>query len=335
MTLVDEFIVVFGVWETARPYIHMIVDKREMELIVGMQGQPMTVDEVAGLLELTHDKASALLKRCYSRSVVNKVVEDGVTKYAPSDFYARLNHFAQFENWEDIPEEDRRLIDHSFLDQFIGRHRSNIARKMEGLWAESALPNDTVMLLGEIEEMIDAATDIIVQPCDCRRLGQNCDRPVETCIWLDQGAREALDRGHGRRLTREEAKELVRWADRKGLMHTADSEWQTRGLHAICNCCACDCYPFRAAQELGSKGVWPKSRYIVVYDRERCTLCGTCVQRCHFGAFYHDGSTVEVDGRARKNVQFEPAECWGCGLCANTCPAEAIVMQTISLSSEG
>jgi Pyruvate/2-oxoacid:ferredoxin oxidoreductase delta subunit len=327
MALVDEFIAAFGVWETVRPYVHMIVDEREMELIVLMEGRPMTVEEVADLLGVARDHASALLKRSYSRAVVNKSVEDRITKYAPSDFYARLNHFARFENWADIPEEDRRLIDRSFLDQFTSRHQSNIARKVEGLSADSALPNDTVMLLSEIEEMIDAATDIVVQPCDCRRLGQNCDRPVETCIWLDQDAREALDRGYGRRLTKAGAKELVRWADRKGLMHTADSEWRTRGLHAICNCCACDCYPFRAAQEIGSKGVWPKSRYIAVYDRERCTLCGTCVNRCHFGAYYHDGSTVEVDGRARKNVQFEPVACWGCGLCANTCPAEAIVME--------
>jgi len=77
----------------------------------------------------------------------------------------------------------------------------------------------------------------------------------------------ALDRGHGRRLTQEAAIALVRRADKQGLMHTADSDWQARGLHAICNCCACDCYPFRAAQELGSKGVWPRSRYIAAYDR--------------------------------------------------------------------
>ncbi|MBL7064843.1 MAG: 4Fe-4S dicluster domain-containing protein [Anaerolineae bacterium] len=332
MTLVDEFMVAFGVWEVPRPYIHVIVDEREMELIVRMQGQPMTVDEVAGLLEMTRDQASALLKRCYSRCIVDKTVEDGVTKYAPSDFYARLDHFAKFENWDDVPAEDRKVIDRRFLDEFIARHRPNVERKKRGLAAENALPNDTILLLIEVEEMIDAATDIIVQPCDCRRLGQNCDRPVETCIWLDEGAREALDRGFGRRLTKEGAKELVRWADKKGLMHTADSEWQTRGLHAICNCCACDCYPFRAARELGSKGVWPRSRYIVVYDRERCTLCRVCVKRCHFGAFYHDGSTVEVDGKTRKSIRFEPEECWGCGLCANTCPSGAIVMESLKES---
>jgi Pyruvate/2-oxoacid:ferredoxin oxidoreductase delta subunit len=231
--------------------------------------------------------------------------------------------------------EDRRAINRRFLDEFIARHRANVERKMQGLEAENALPNDTVLLLGEIEEMLDAAIHIVVQPCDCRRLGQNCEQPVETCIWLDDGALHALDRGYGRQLDREEAKELVRRADRAGLMHTADSEWRTRGLHAICNCCACDCYPFRAAQELGSKGVWPRSRYVAVRDREQCNLCGACVKRCHFQAFYHDGSSVKLSGKAKQNVLYDRERCWGCGLCANTCPSAAILMAPLARGLDG
>jgi NAD-dependent dihydropyrimidine dehydrogenase PreA subunit len=38
---------------------------------------------------------------------------------------------------------------------------------------------------------------------------------------------------------------------------------------------------------------------------------------------------VELDGKERPNVQFDPQACWGCGLCANTCPAEAIVIEPL------
>ena len=330
MTLIDEFMEAFGVWEAARPYLHMIVDEAEMRLVVGMNGGSVTVEEAAGLLGLGPDETADLLARGYARHVLNRVTENGVVRYAPSDFYERLDHFAKYENWDDIPEADRKAIDRRFLDAFIERHRPSVERKMQGLAAKNALPNDTIMLLSEVMEMIDSATDIIVQPCDCRRLAQNCERPVETCIWLDEGARQALDRGFGRRLTKDEAKKLIRQADRKGLMHTADSAWRERGLHAICNCCACDCYPFRAAQELGSKGVWPKSRYIAVYDREQCAFCGSCVRRCHFGAFTHDATLIEVaPGHLNPGVQFDPEKCWGCGLCVNTCGARAITMRPL------
>ena len=180
---------------------------------------------------------------------------------------------------------------------------------------------------------IEAAAHIALEPCDCRRLGEHCARPVDTCLWLDDLAQEALERGHGRRLSREEAKEVVRRADKAGLMHTGDALWRTRGLGAICNCCACDCYPFRAAQILGSKGTWPRSRYLARYDAAACNLCGACVKRCHFGAFFHDGSravpAAPAGGREKLAVAYEPALCWGCGLCANTCPAGAITLEPL------
>jgi Pyruvate/2-oxoacid:ferredoxin oxidoreductase delta subunit len=329
MTLREAFIISFGVWEEARPYLSLLVTEREMELIVGMAGREMAADEVAAQLRVEPAWAAEFLTECYGRCLVDKVVEAGVVRYRPAHFGERLDHFAKYENWDDIPAPARTAINRRFLAEFIAKHRPNVERKKRGLAAENALPNDTVMLLNEVEEMVEAATHIVVQPCDCRRLGQNCRRPVETCLWFDEGALAALDRGQGRRLTKAEAKTLLRRADKKGLMHTADGDWRTRGLHAICNCCACDCYPFRAAQVLESKGVWPRSRYVAAYSRDLCTFCGACVKRCHFEAFYHDGSTVEVDGRVRPAVFFDSDRCWGCGLCANACPASAIVMERL------
>jgi Pyruvate/2-oxoacid:ferredoxin oxidoreductase delta subunit len=329
MTILDQFVAIFGVWKEALPYISMIVTEREMQLIVGMQDRAMRLKEVARLLKISPEQAYDFLEQCYCRCIVNKTNKNGDTVYTPTDFAARLNHFAMFEKWDDIPAEDRRAIDGCFLNKFTAKNRPNVEGKMRGLSAEEALPNDTIMLLSEIEDMIDAAAHIAVLPCDCRRLGQHCGRPVETCIYLDDAALDALDRGQGRRLTKEETKELVRWADKKGLMHTADGQWQKRGLHAICNCCACDCYPFRAARELGSKGVWPRSRYIALHNRDQCSFCGTCAKRCHFDAFYLDGSKVESQGKLKKNVRFDADKCWGCGLCANTCPSEAILMKPL------
>ena len=330
MTLLEQVTESLGIWEEARPHLHLMYDEQEMQLLAALQGREVTAAQAAVLLGIAAEDATRLLQQAYGRHVADRRQHRGTTVYSAAAFDSRLNHFATYDAlWDTIPAEDRRAIDRRFLDQFIDKHRANVARKMQGLEAENALPNDTVMLLSEIEEMIEAAEQVVVQPCDCRRLGQNCDRPVETCIWLDDAALEALDRGYGRRVSREEAKEVARKADKAGLMHTADSEWRERGLHAICNCCACDCYPFRAAQKLGSKGAWPRSRYVAVHDRELCNLCGACVRRCHFEALHHDGSLVEIDGKAKKNVLYDEGRCWGCGLCTSTCPSDAIVMERL------
>jgi NAD-dependent dihydropyrimidine dehydrogenase PreA subunit len=328
--LVRRFSAAFGVWEVARPYLPLMVEEEEMRLVVEMAGRSLTLEELVELLQQPEGDMDALLTECVKKGILERLGQDGRSLYRAGDFYNFLNDLARYGNWEDLPAEGRAAIERRCLDEFIARQRPDVERKMRGEAAEHALPNDAVMLLPEVEAMLDAASEIVVQPCDCRRLAQRCDRPVEVCIWMDDGARGALARGHGRRVGGDEAKELVRWADKKGLMHTADPNWRTNGLHAICNCCACDCYPFRAAAELGSKGVWPESRYIAVYRPEPCTLCGVCIGRCHFEAFFHNGTQIVVEGKSKQGVAYDPEKCWGCGLCANTCPSGAIVMERLT-----
>ena len=334
MTDWSAFYEQFGIWPVAQPFADLMFDEQEVRLVLALGERALTAGQVSSMLELAPGSAHLLLDRCYRRLIVDQQGKEPDIVYRATDFYTFLDYFIKYESWDVIPIDDRRAIDRKYLQEFIARVEEGVALKMDGNTTPEALPNDSVMLLHEVEAMIDAAADIVVQPCNCRRSGKYCERPVETCIWLDDGARAALDRGHGRPLTKEAAKKLLRWADKKGLMHTADSEWRRRGLHAICNCCACDCYLFRAAAELGSKGAWPKIRYLAEIDATECSLCGACVKRCHFSAFYHDGPIVKIKGKDKKMVSFDPNKCWGCGLCANTCPTEAIGMMQLDVRQQ-
>jgi ferredoxin len=153
-----------------------------------------------------------------------------------------------------------------------------------------------------------------------------CNRPSEVCIRLDEGARLTLEYGHGRRLTKEECKEIVVNANRAGLMQTGLRDWEGRDLFGFCNCCGCCCFPFRAGIRLGIEKQWPRSHHVATRDLEACVHCGLCANRCYFDAFYQEGSTVEVDGTVRQAIQFDPEKCWGCGICATACPEGAIIM---------
>ncbi len=333
MRLIDQFIDVFKVWKIACPYLQLFASREEMELVVVIGQQVVSATQVATLLDISLEDASKRLNQAYHRSILDKTSdENNVACYTITDFGHLLDYCAKYDPaWDILPVGVRRALDHHFLEESLTAYRPRFEQKRCGKANPRSLPNDTVMLLSEVEEMIDAATHIVVQPCDCRRLGQNCSRPVETCIWLDERALEALDRGQGRRLTATEAKQLLKRADKKGLMHTADGDWRVNGLHEICNCCACDCYPFRAAQALGSKGVWPQSRYLANHRTEVCTHCGACVKRCHFDAFYHDELlTVTIKNRLFKAVRYDARRCWGCGLCANSCPTNAITMAPLA-----
>ena len=117
----------------------MMVDQDEMRLVVGMAHRHLDLQQVSDLLALSRAETADLLGRVYSRCILDKLVEGGVTKYKISNFYARLDHFVKYGNWHDIPPEDRKVINRRYLDEFIARHRHNIERKMQGLEVENAV----------------------------------------------------------------------------------------------------------------------------------------------------------------------------------------------------
>ncbi|MHB8992980.1 MAG: aldehyde ferredoxin oxidoreductase C-terminal domain-containing protein, partial [Chloroflexota bacterium] len=317
----------FGVPEIALPYVDRIVTPEEMILVLAASDGPLTAELAARALDLSSSEAAGLLDSAFRRAVLDRDEAEGHSTYTPTSFYTRMDYFATFDpSWVDLPLEARRAMDEWMLRRYVERVRPNVERLMRGEPAQGSPGNDSVVLLHEAEAIIDAATTIAVVPCDCRSIARNCGKPLETCIQFNAVAEKKLARGYGRRLTAQEAKELVAWADRKGLMHTTDLEFGDEGPSPLCNCCADDCYVFRAAANLGSKGAWPHSRYVATHNTEACTMCGACVKRCHFGAFHHDGTTVEVAGLQVKRVVFDPTLCWGCGLCTATCLRDAIAL---------
>ncbi len=322
-----RFVQLFAVPEAALPYLDRMVTPTEMRLVLAAAEGSLTVGTTQETLSLSIEEATEALEQAFRRGVLDRGEQEGQLFYTATDFYTRMDIMATFEeSWDELPVEVRKALDEWMMQEYIGRIRPNVELLMAGKPAQGSPGNDSVLLVEELDPIIDSAETIVVVPCNCRRIAQNCNRPTETCIQFDRTAEKKLARGYGRQLTAKEAKELVRWADRKGLMHTTDLQVGEKGPAPICNCCADDCYVFRAAERLGSKGSWPRSRYVASFDHEKCQMCGACTKRCHFGAFYHDGTMVERAGLQVRNVAFDPDKCWGCGLCTAVCFPEAITL---------
>ncbi len=328
--MIDDFVRIFELPPAMIPHIDFVVQGREMELVVGLGKQTLTLDQVAEMLQMPRDEAEAFLTQAYYRHVIKRKTEDGITTYSAETFYRRLDPLSMYEAWGDVPADAREAVSEWQLQEFINLWLPVAEEMRKDPDAFSRIPNRDVLLLDEALEMVEAATDHVVVPCDCRAIVMACNRPLESCIRLDEGARSALEQGHGRRLTKDEMKALVIELDRAGLMHTGLRNWKERGeVYHLCNCCACDCYPIRAGVKLGMSQQWPRAHHVADRDLSKCHMCGKCAQRCHFGAFYRDGTKVLVKGKKAKHVAFDASKCWGCGLCATTCPEEAITMQPL------
>ena len=323
----DKFIKLFDVPEIAVPYLDVFVTEQDMAIVEAMDGQGMTPQELAGKLGIAEEKAHELMENSYLKSVLNKDEKDKGIYHAAS-FDEKLNYSCKFdESYRDIPEEVREKLDEWFYEKYKASPR--IEKSVKGDVDKSS--NMTYLVLDELDDYLSKAKRFRLVPCDCRNLKDACDRPRETCIRFDDNI---TDRTFGREITKEEAKEIIINAHKKGLMLQVNADWRENGATGVCNCCACCCYPVRAAVEFNSKGKWPIVENVACYDETSCTHCGRCVRRCYFGVFTFGEEEVEINGKMRKKIVYDPEKCWGCGLCSTTCPTKSIIMQKLNVEGE-
>jgi len=172
----------------------------------------------------------------------------------------------------------------------------------------------------QVLSYIDQYDDIAVATCYCRHQAwlidenDHCDNPDEVCLQFGAGARFVIDRGMGRRIDKDKAREILEQCEEAGLVHSTvnrqDIDW-------LCNCCSCHCVLLKSALATPKPGLFMNSGFQPLVDPELCTACGTCVERCPTQAM-----ALNEEGVAA----FNPDRCIGCGVCATGCPEDAITL---------
>lgn len=322
MTMMSKFVSLFGVPEFVVPHLSRFVSEGEMGLVVRLDGEKCSVSEIAARLDCTLENARVLSEACYYKHIVHKEELEGEFVYFSADFYELLDYLCKFDESYQLMDQDlRKALDRWCFGVYAERMDSYLNSLILKETVERA--PETFLLLKDLEEVLESVGEIRLVPCNCRKLARQCVKPTGTCLSFDE---QITDRTFGSSLTKEEAMELVKLTHEKGLMHQINSDWQTKGPAYICNCCSCCCYPLRLAQEKGTQGIFPLSKFVAQRDDVNCLHCGACIKRCHFGAFSWGETEILVKGKSRKRVEFDQTKCWGCGICEEVCPSGAIFL---------
>ena len=175
----------------------------------------------------------------------------------------------------------------------------------------------TVLHLEEAEVILRAADSVALGDCACRSGGGGCDAPVQTCLALNRTLTELASGEYAqfRPVPVERALAVLRASHEAGLVHLAFRK-PGQPITEFCSCCSCCCWFFKELRRFEYRDAIVESSHVATHDVDRCTACGTCIERCHFDAWAAawGGGTPSLDA----------GKCFGCGVCVSACPAGAI-----------
>ena len=166
--------------------------------------------------------------------------------------------------------------------------------------------------LDEAREITDSFEQHWISNCECREKRGPCKRSgIFLCL---QFKPKTAATGTGiRPVTRTEIDQLFEEAKKTHLVTRPFRDENDKSVtDGICFCCDC-CCDFFALEDPSPSN---KGRTIEVTDMELCNHCGTCEEYCYYKARLWDGEELTI---------IED-ECYGCGICVDVCPEEAITM---------
>jgi electron transport complex protein RnfB len=286
--------------------------EEEARLTLELSPLPEPLHSIADRLDMDVHDLEEKLEAMTHKGLIFRIRRQGLTSYRAAPFMIGLYEYSV----KKINKELAALFQEYYETAYSDEMGSSDVPGFKVIPIERNIKAENVLLpYHKIEEGIRSAREIAVTDCVCRKeaklLGQGCNHPMENCLSFGAAAEFYIETGLGRRITADEAIQILWEADRSGLVHAGAN---SKHLSNICNCCPCCCAAMKGITKRGrDKHRHFNAIFEAIVDEDECVACEICLDRCPVGAI-----TVEDSAGVNRD------KCLGCGLCASTCPTEAI-----------
>ena len=301
--------------------------KEEARVACKMPPTAVSLHELAHNLSRPEEEIYPLVESMADKGVVATRKKDGVMLYKLLAVVPGIFEFQFMRGGES--DRDRRLarLLRAYADAAEAQVRKvipipdDVTPFMRVIPVERTIQaGQRVFTFDQLSNYIESADAISVGHCYCHHEAyllekETCDAPEYRCMSFGPGALYTSERGIARLITKEEAFDILKECEDKGLVHMSSNT--SKYLEFLCNCCSCHCGTLNRLNKLG-KPIWgASSGYFPLVDDEKCEECETCVEMCPMEAI-----SIAEEGAAG----VDQDRCIGCGVCATHCPSEAIVM---------
>lgn len=296
--------------------------EEEAQLVAALRAAPARARTMARRVNRPVEKIEPLLESLAGRVLIACISIKGVKLYGLLPLWPGIFETVMIRSRND-PDN------HEFYREFARRFEDVSAEYLE--WAGPLLKDRDVRVmriipinrsLERVQGVMPLETDrymeivernqsfALVNACACRQakveLGEGCGKPLDVCSAMGILADQAIEKGLGRRVTREEFLDAKNRALEAGLVNLTDN------LHdplQVCSCCSCCCGVIRIIKDHNIPSILARSHFEALTDVDNCAGCGSCAEICPMDA------VSLVDEKA--SVDY--ARCIGCGLCVDRC----------------
>ncbi len=289
-----------------------LLTEEEAGMACKMTILPETAEQVAARLGRDPGETADFLHRMSKKGLLMRYKAGGITVYMSAMFIVGIFEYQ-------VNNLDKELID--LIRQYA----------REALHREIIAPDTPQLRVVPVQESLDAALEIApydelrkilasqktiaLADCICRKMsgieGKPCHAPLESCFAFGPLGEYYIENGIGRRVSLEEALEVLKKNEEAGLVPSPANAQRVGGM---CSCCACCCELLKAIKLDAHPSRKVKSNYFARVDADLCTGCEICIDRCQMEAIAVNDDCAAVDLN----------RCLGCGLCVTTCPTEAL-----------
>lgn len=289
--------------------------EEDAEMACRLKPLPESPEQIAQRLGRDPQKVSDLLYAMSRKGLILRLKGEDGHRYMATMFIVGIFEYQ-------VNRLDRELVE--MFEQYgrEGMFRELIRPETPQLRVvpvqESLEPVMEIQPYDELRKIISSKKTIVLTDCICRKesalLGRGCQKPLKTCFIFDALGDFYIENGMGRRVSLEEALEVLRQCEEAGLVPSPANAQKTGGM---CNCCSCCCGVLKAIKLDPRPGSRVKSNHFARVNEALCTGCETCLERCQMEAIRM------AENRAMINLD----RCVGCGLCITTCPTKALTLR--------
>jgi len=285
--------------------------------------KPAKPGDVAAALGRAEEEIAGLLEAMADKGLCQTFIKNGVRLYMGTPFMPGIFEY-QFMAGT-TTDRDKKIagLIHAYKQSYTaakGQTKMTFPLSRVITVDRTIQAGNTVHTYDQVSSYIDKYDTIGVGTCYCRHTaklrGEDIHgMPTDMCMWFGNMAEYAIERLGSRRLTKQEARQVLDKAEEAGLVHMSRNT--TEDIEFICNCDRWHCGVIEGVLKQSKPALFFNSGFQPRFDPDLCTACGTCLERCPPQALsMGDDEIPEVD----------LDRCFGCAVCASGCPSDAIAM---------